>query len=315
MSQKPDQRLEEYRNKLIQAANEDGLELISEKTIPYGVQLVFSDNNEQLPLNVYYSEKKGISTVIGGNDNKRIKRSLAEIIHKLNDGFSDGNIHSWQSWLGTDEAGKGDFFGALVVAGFYADQDIVDGLRKMGVKDSKLISRNMLEPIALKLYKSFKERICVVVLHPVTYNKLYLEFKGQNKKLNELMAWMHGRVILNLLEKTGENKVVVDKFTTDKKLIKTLKDLNKIELLQVPKAEKDLAVAAASIIARYHYLESLKQIQKKYRIDFKAGSGEQSLETGVLFVQKYSLDKLQEVAKIHFKNYDKIKEKLTHKKT
>ncbi len=307
-------RLEEYKEQIIRSAAEQNLYLISEKEIPYGLQIVIGTQEVNVPLNIYYSEKKGISTVIGGKEFNPLKPLLTEMILSLTVDSTQKNIHSWDSWLGTDEAGKGEFYGALVVAGFHTDKDIIPELQRIGVKDSKKITRDMIDPIAHKLYKAFKERIGVVSLNPLTYNKLYNDFNHQQKKLNEMMAWMHGRVILNLLEKTGENRVVVDKFTTDAKLLKTIKDLEKIELLQIPQAERDLGVAAASIIARYHYLDSLKMLSKKFRLEFKSGSGKQSLETGVTFVKKYSLAKLQEVAKTHFKNFEKIKEKLQTEK-
>ena len=308
MKKNHQENLEQYKEKLLQSAADKGLLLVAEKPLNYGIQIVLGNSTESVSVNIYCSEKRGLSTVIGGNEENPLRKVIEEIVSGPGVNSPEPSIHSWQSWLGTDEAGKGDFFGALVVAGFYAEMEILPELQKIGVRDSKKISKTMIQSIAHKLYKSFPERICVVSLNPLVYNKLYRDFVNQHKKLNELMAWMHGRVILNLMEKSGENKVLVDKFTTDKKLLQTLKDLDKIELLQVPKAERDLAVAAASIIARYHYLDSLKLLKKKYGLDFNAGSGSQSLDTGVAFARKYSLERLQEVAKIHFKNYTNIQE-------
>jgi ribonuclease HIII len=305
-------QLNTYVDEVKNALSARRLETLAEREINYGKQLQVSDGENTITLNIYYSQKKGVSSVIGGAETNPLRPVLTGIIGELDNNLNPANIHSWESWLGTDEAGKGDFFGALVVAGFFAGRDIVPDLQRIGVKDSKKLMPPQIEKLAHKLYKAFNDRICVIVLKPETYNKLYRDFRAKGKKLNELMAWMHGRIILDLQKRTGEKRVLVDKFTTDSKLIRSLQGLEKIELLQVPKAEQDLAVAAASIIARYHYLASLKQLKSKFRIDFRSGSGEQSLITGIEFVKKYSVKRLNEVAKIHFKNYDKIKTKLLY---
>ena len=308
------QQFETYIEQIKNALSFQRLEMLSEREIDYGKQLEISDGENSITLNIYYSVKKGISTVIGGAETNPLRSLPTRILQELENSLNPANIHSWESWLGTDEAGKGEFFGALVVAGFFADRDIVPKLQKIGVRDSKKLTSSLIESVAHKLYKEFNERICVIVLRPETYNRLYREFTAKRKKLNELMAWMHGRVILDLQKRTGEKKVLVDKFTSDSNLIRSLKGLEQVELLQVPKAEQDLGVAASSIIARYHYLASLKQLKSKFRMDFRPGSGDQSISTGIHFVEKYSLERLYEVAKVHFKNYDKIKAKLQENK-
>ncbi len=306
--------------------SQKGLDVTGEKAIDYGRQITISDGMNRLPVNIYWSQKKGLTTVIGGKESNPLRSLIREILSEILElsgnssaeagtkdssisakNCSGSQIHRWESWIGTDEAGKGDFFGALVVAGFHADKQIIPRLKEMGVQDSKKISRTKISIISDRLYEAFKDRIEILILKPLTYNRLYQKFAAENKKLNELMAWMHGRVILNLSERTKETKVVVDKFTTDRKLFGSLKDLKKIEMLQVAKAEQDLAVAAASIIARHHYLLSLKQLKQKYKIDLVSGSGEQSINCGVAFVKKYSLERLNDIAKTHFKNYEKIK--------
>jgi ribonuclease HIII len=308
--------IDDYKNRLSAEMKKLGLLITEEKTIAYGLQIVISNGEHTLPVNLYRSQKKGLSVVIGGNDRNPLKSLMDSVVsgtgrgEELTSAKKESQIHRWESWLGTDEAGKGEFYGALVVAGFQADREIIPELMKLGIQDSKNLTAKKIETAAHQLYKEFKGRIEVVSLKPETYNKLYRDFTAKGKKLNELLAWMHGRVILNLQEKTKEYRVVVDKFTSDKKLIDALRELQKIELLQVTKAEQDLAVAAASIIARYHYLESLKLLNKKFKIDFKSGSGAASIDTGVEFVKRYSLARLQEAAKIHFKNYQKIEERI-----
>ncbi|MCK4312822.1 MAG: ribonuclease HIII, partial [Candidatus Cloacimonetes bacterium] len=72
------------------------------------------------------------------------------------------------------------------------------------------------------------------------------------------------------------------------------------------KAEEDLAVASASIIARFHFLNGIRDLSEKFGIEFPKGASEKVLETSGEFVKKYSKEKLNEVAKIHFKTYEKI---------
>lgn len=329
-------QVEEFKGIFSRLMAENGFFTASEKVIPYGVQVVISNGVQNIPVNIYWSQKKGLTTVIGGKESDALKPLISDILTRymmIKDQTEETKaeesrskkskigeekksrqqkklVHDWESWLGSDEAGKGDFFGALVVAGFHADRKIIHHLKDIGVQDSKKISKKNIETIAGKLYAAYKERIEVLILKPQTYNKLYAQFRDDNKKLNELMAWMHGRVILNLVKKREEKRAVVDKFTTDRKLISSLKDMQNIELLHVTHAEDDIAVAAASIIARYHYLLSLKQLKKEYKVDFASGSGYQSIDRGVDFVRKYSLDKLNEVAKTHFKNHQKIKDRI-----
>ena len=304
------EKIAEFAEALGRAIAAHNLQIIERKRINYGLQLVIGYQEPRLPVNVYWTPKNGLKAVPGGSKDNILKPVLEEIIPTLFDSNPAIRIHSWQSWLGTDEAGKGDFYGALVVAGFHADRDVLPLLKEMGVRDSKLIPKREIESIAHDLYKRFNERIGTVVLKPESYNKLYLDFRQQGKKLNELMAWMHGRVIIDLLQRRGEKRVLIDKFTTDKKLLQSLKELQKVELLQVPRAEADPAVAAASIIARYHYLVSLKQLSSKYKIPFKSGSGAESIKTGVTFAGQYSLARMKEVAKIHFNNYTKIRDEI-----
>jgi ribonuclease HIII len=296
--------LSEFIVKLLTETKKNDLIVSDEKVIDFGVQLKFSINEEEIPLNIYFSSKKGISTVIGGAPNNKLRPLLQKILDQRIDPVRTD--HNWKLWAGTDESGKGDFFGPLVVCGFICNQAMLPTLKKLGVKDSKLLKDGDIEKIAKQLYARFFVNIETIILHPSKYNELYEQFRKQNKKLNELLAWMHGRVILNLKKNHKFEGAVVDRFASDKTLLSSLKDLKKIKLQHRIKAEDDLAVASASIIARYLFLKKMKELSEKYDLELPKGASEKVVKTASEFVAKYGKEKLREVAKIHFKTFQKI---------
>ena len=115
----------EFVAEVIEKANEHGLTLSDEKEINYGVQLKFKKGKNEIPINIYSSKKKGISTVIGGSLNNPLRVLMQKILHLKPDAAN--KEHNWKIWAGTDESGKGDFFGALVVCGFIVKEKDVAG--------------------------------------------------------------------------------------------------------------------------------------------------------------------------------------------
>ncbi len=293
-----------FVSELLKKTEKSGLILDDEKEINFGIQLKFCKDNEKIPINIYYSAKKGISTVIGGSPKNRLRPVLQRILHQNIDPIKIS--HKWKIWAGTDESGKGDFFGPLVVCGFIATQASLTELKKLGVKDCKLLKDSEIVKIAKQLYRKFERNIEVVILNPKKYNELYEKFRQQNKKLNEMLAWMHARVILNLKEKHNFEGAVVDKFASDSTLLSSLKDLNKIKLQHQIKAEEDLAVASASIIARYLFIKNLDRLSKEFGMELPKGASENVLTVGRKIVEKYGKEKLTELSKTHFKTFNKI---------
>jgi ribonuclease HIII len=290
---------------LIRKAEKVGLKLSDEKEISYGMQLKFSKNGDNIAVNIYYSKKKGISTVIGGSPKSSLRPLIQGVLGKADDAKREES-HDWDLWAGTDESGKGDFFGALVVAGFILEKEKQPELLKLGVKDCKLLKDEEVIDIAKKIHSRFKDNIEVLILYPEKYNELYKKFRQNNQKLNEMLAWMHSRVIMNLQKKHDFDGAVVDKFASDKTLVNSLIGMKEIKLLHKIKAEDDLAVATASIIARYHFLNSIKSLSKKFGLDFPKGASNKVIKVGKDFAEQFGKDRLNEVAKIHFKTIDKI---------
>ncbi len=297
--------LVDFVTEFLGKAENAGLILEDEREINFGVQLKFCRQDQKISVNIYFSKKKGISTVIGGSPNNKLRPLMRKLLKMEIETAS--SFHKWKIWAGTDESGKGDFFGPLVVCGFIANEGMLPELKKIGVKDSKLLNDAEIRKMAKRLYACFFDNIEVLCLFPSKYNELYAKFRQQNKKLNELLAWMHGRIILNLKKKHKFEGAVVDKFAGDRVLLSSLKDLKNIELQNKIKAEEDPAVASASIIARYIFLKRMDEMSEKYGMKFPKGASDKVVKTANDFATKFGKEKLREVAKIHFKTFDKIK--------
>ncbi len=202
-----------------------------------------------------------------------------------------------ESWIGTDESGKGDYFGPLVIAGVCLNQDIGEELLALGIKDSKKMS----DKKVLAMGPFIRQRALsaeVVVIGPEKYNELYLKMKN----LNTLLAWGHARVIENILSKIDCPYALTDQFG-DKSLVeKALMSRGKeITLEQRPRAEEDIAVAAASVLARGEFLSRLESLSGKEGTVLPRGASEQVILTAKGFFKKKGIEGLGRVAKLHFK--------------
>lgn len=198
--------------------------------------------------------------------------------------------------IGVDESGKGDFFGPLCVAGVYAADNQIAQLSKIGVKDSKRLSDPTIVKIAQKLQKEYLFHI--VRIGPERYNELYEQFGN----LNLLLGWGHATVIEHLVEKSGCEKVIIDQFAAEHVVENALRrKKRKVLLTQRTKAEEDLVVAAASILARAAFLEGLEKLEKIWEMPLPKGASAQTTQAGVQLVKKHGPQVLFNVAKMHFK--------------
>ena len=207
--------------------------------------------------------------------------------------------------FGVDESGKGDFFGPLCVAGAYINESVVKAWKDVGIKDSKHISSD-------KRIKELAEIItktpgCITSVVPIgneAYNRLYLKMKS----VNTLLAWGHARVIENLMgQKHRMNpppvRAISDQFAYSKDTVaKALMSLGReIELVQRHRAEEDLAVAAASILARNEFVTRLGAMEKQYGMEFPKGASAAVDAAAKEFIVKHSAENLPKVAKMHFR--------------
>lgn len=211
--------------------------------------------------------------------------------------------HNWHSWIGTDESGKGDYFGSLAVAGVYVNSHTHTLLETMGVRDGKQLSDSQVRTLAHKIREDCADCISLVELGPIEYNKQYDTFRNKGQNLNNLLASLHARVIRNLLQKHADCRyVLVDRFASEEVLATQLQhDMNRsVSLVQIPKAESDIGVAAASIIARDAFLQQLEKLSTKYQIQLPKGAF-QVIDAGKQFVARHGAATLQYVAKQHFR--------------
>ncbi len=212
-------------------------------------------------------------------------------------------VHSpemFEPHFGVDESGKGDFFGPLVIAGVYVDPGIARKLIEAGVQDSKRISSDSrIRALADAIRKTSMGLSDVVLIGPAKYNELYEKFGN----LNKLLAWGHARVIENLLGKKPDcPRSLSDQFA-DARLIEQslIRHAKKIEIQQRPRAESDIAVAAASILAREGFVNWMDREGKKLGLRLERGASPAVKATAQKLVESKGPDVLRQLAKIHFR--------------
>lgn len=217
-------------------------------------------------------------------------------------------VHSpemFEPHFGVDESGKGDFFGPLVIAGVYVDRLIARQLLDNGIQDSKRIgSDNRIRALAKIIREAPGVAFDRVAIGPQRYNDLYEKFGN----LNHLLAWGHARVIENLLAKKPDcPRALSDKFA-DARVIERalLKHGRKIKLDQRIKAESDIAVAAASIVAREGFIDWLEQHGKAAGIKLGRGVSASVKEAAKKLVEAEGPEVLRRVAKVHFRTAHEI---------
>lgn len=202
--------------------------------------------------------------------------------------------------IGTDEAGKGDYFGDLVVAGVYLDAETEPLAREIGVKDSKKLSDTAVKGLCTRIREAFPTEI--VRISPAKYNELY-EKMGN---LNRLLAWAHARVIENLVERTGAVLVVSDQFGDATVLESALMRAGRqVRLVQFTKGERDLAVAAASIVARATFLQRIAALSDEVALPLPKGATH-VVPTGRALYAQGGMPLLRRVAKLHFRTTTEV---------
>lgn len=209
-------------------------------------------------------------------------------------------IHHWNAWIGTDESGKGDYFGPLVVAGVYINNDCIDTFMEMGVSDGKKITNSRVEKLANWMWEHYEENIVMIKKMPKTYNTDYDHFQSQGMNLNTLLASMHVDVIQKLRKSKGVKHALVDKFSYHD-IVTSQLVRDKIEVKLETKAERDIAVAAASIIARDTFLTEIDALSKEFNFELPRGATPNVKVAARDFIRQHGVSALGNVAKLHFK--------------
>ncbi len=288
-----------------------------EKTPPYAI---FQAMEADTIITLYESGKamfQGVSADIDANIWVDMERKLNNRNIDINEPKKEKekykeelNYYYSMSTIGSDEVGTGDYFGPIVVTATYVDKEKIDFINELGVKDSKKLTDDKILKIAPSLIKEIPY---------VTFtlnNKAYNEYQKKGYNMNKIKAILHNKVLYAIThkeEKYPYKKIVVDQFVYPRKYFEhILESTEKVtDITFTTKAESKCAsVAAASIISRYIFLMKMDELTKELGLEIPKGANSIVDEVGKEIVKKHGIEKLETIAKLNFKNTDKIKEAL-----
>jgi ribonuclease HIII len=282
------------------------------KTDPYcDYVFLFEDKPERLVVKQY---RKGTLTIQGRADHlfQVITQVIAPFTGAENRTDAAGSRPEPLEpvplpYIGTDESGKGDYFGPMIVAGVMVDEALKPRLDALGIRDSKQLSDARCRDLAARIRKICVRRYYEVVLPPERYNELYGAFAGEGKNLNHLLAWAHARAIESLLDYADCPRAVADQFGNEQYIrSRLMKKGRTLQLIQLHRGERYLAVAAASILARDRFLEYLDRLSRTYGIALPKGAVNGIVAAARQFLEKHGAAQLGRVAKLHHKTTDRV---------
>ena len=301
---------------------ENGFNVSRYEEINYGLQFSAQKADYSGLIRIYQNKKGKVKVDLSQIDQTRSAVALRTLIEdgKEAPSIEIANTQPSQShslakpfltitppYIGSDESGKGDYFGSLTVACVYVSEDSAKQLVRIGVKDSKALKDTQIISIAKQIRRLCKGQFSVVEISPQKYNQMYAKLTQEKKTLNDMLAWAHAKVIETLLKKVDSNLAVVDKFCDDALLISNLQQEGKqLEIIQVHRAESYTAVAAASILARERYVNSIKKLSKTYKTDIPKGASLEVISVAKRLVANNGSEILKEVAKEHFKTTQSV---------
>lgn len=209
------------------------------------------------------------------------------------------------SSVGSDEVGTGDYFGPIVVTASFVEKEDIPYLEQLGIKDSKKLTDEKILEIAPKIAKRIKYRTLILS------NKEYNEKHGKDNNMNKIKAIMHNKVLYQLVEeeKPKYDYIIVDEFAKENRYYGYIDSMSHIQrnITFMTKAEdKNLAVASSSIISRYIFLKEFDKLSDALHIPLVKGAGPNVDAVGEEVVEKYGQEKLSEIAKLNFKNTERI---------
>ena len=210
-------------------------------------------------------------------------------------------------WAGADESGKGDYFGPLVSAAVVVDAPVAAQLAELGVQDSKRLSDPRVRKLAPQVRRLTTHALTTVA--PPRYNTLYEQFRREGKRLNQLLAWAHVRTLAELLELSDPAPAyaIVDQFADARVVERAAETRTRdLRIVQFPRAEADVAVAAASILAREAFLDWLQRASERTGVTLPKGASPQVIAAARDIVERQGADALGSVAKLHFATTGKV---------
>ena len=309
------------------------LDITKEKDINYGHQFVVELCQAKLTLNIY-NGKKGLTYVFSGDSalEAKVRELLGELSHVAGaqaycgvgnaarfapasaTGAAAGVAASAATelprgkWAGSDESGKGDFFGPLVVSAVVVDDSTAAKLAAAGVKDCKLLTDKKILELE-DIIKSTVVDFSVLELKPKAYNLRYAQVTAQGGKLNQLLGYGHVAALSQVLARHGDcHAALIDQFTTSLVNVRELtKRFPQCIVKQQPKAESNLAVAAASVLARARFLRTMAELAEAAgEAALPKGGGEGATACARRLAAKLGKAELASFVKLHFANYSRI---------
>lgn len=267
--------------------------------------MLFFAQKGKLSVAVY---EKGPKAVVQGKETEEFVRFQLEplILKEARLGYEEVlQPEMFEPHFGIDESGKGDFFGPLVIAGVYSDSSITRQLLDIGVMDSKRIgSDRRIKLLAAQIRATREIAFDIVAIGPERYNELYDQFAN----LNDLLGWGHARVIENLLKIRPEcRRSLSDKFANEGVIKRALMKQGKtIQVDQRTKAESDIAVAAASILARERFVIWLENQSKRLGVILPKGVSAPVKLAAQTLIDKHGIGVLRSLAKMHFRTAQEV---------
>jgi ribonuclease HIII len=260
-------------------------------------------------LNVYPSKGGGCKVVFDQADAAEADEIAAALSSRPSDvkaGKSAGTeiapVVDAPCWIGSDESGKGDYFGPLVVAAVALTRENWRVLQALGVMDSKSLTDARATSLAAEIRGAFPHE--VIVFTPKRYNELWAKMRN----VNRLLAWAHAQAIENVAERTPEaTAAVADQFGDESLIRKALQERGRaLQLVQMPRAERDPAVAAASILARAEFLRRLDALGQEAGMRLPKGASAQVEAAARALVAARGADALSGFAKLHFRTTTRV---------
>jgi ribonuclease HIII len=286
----------------------EGVEIVGSRGIDHGTQYDLLRNGETAKLNVYKTGKistggraSGLRDLLEGWRTSQTQPARTRPSARP---MGAGPVLDGTPRLGIDEAGKGDYFGPLVVAGVrISDLEKARRLQVIGVRDSKDLRASGIHRISDLILKTVgQDNVHVISLSPQEYETRRAAAGNVNRLLSELDARIIGE-LANEVE-----VVVVDEFARSARThLEPFVPVG-VRLEVRPRAEDDAAVAAASIVARARQLEEIEDLSERVGFELPLGATH-VVESGRRIVGELGERGLAEVAKVHFATTRRVLER------
>lgn len=246
-----------------------------------------------------YFGKKGVKTVLQGDEKSLQMNELRNLFYDEPELlFSQPEIPDPTQYIGTDECGKGDIFGPLVVGAVFVNEASKLKLKKIGVRDSKELSETQITSLAKEIKKIAADQYSIVRIEPTEYNELYLKYSN----LNKLLGYVHSKAIGNLLDNIECDCVITDKFSSRELEVSSIAKYSSVNFMQIEKGESFIGVAAASILARDNLNDWFNNIIIN-GISLGKGASTEVQRLAKMLYKNLSKEKIESIAKLHFKTF------------